>query len=66
MSDTKNLNAKIHLNLRVEEDTKEKFEDTMLDVKKKHGKHIKVTDMFRSFVDKFNSDSDAVVKFLNL
>lgn len=62
----KPLNAKIHLNLRVNEETKDNFEDTVLDIKKEHGKHIKVTDMFRGFVDKVIEDPTAVVEFLNI
>lgn len=62
----KPLNEKIHLNLRVNEETKEAFEDQVLDIKKEYGKHIKVTDMFRRFVDRVIEDPEAVVKFLNL
>lgn len=65
MSD-KPLNEKIHLNLRVNEETKDSFEDTILDIKKEHGKHIKVTDLFRKFVDRIIEDPEEVIKFLKI
>lgn len=65
MSQTE-LDEKIHLNLRVSGKTKKDFEDKMLDVKKEHGTHIKVTGIFRALVDKTIEDPEKVLEFLKL
>ena len=60
------LNDVINLNPRINKEAKKSFRRNIFELKEEKGIELDKSKLFRAFVDKFNEDPEAMLKFVNL